>query len=96
MTQFIQGCKYRRGIVLYHLKEHTSQMRLILFRKGSVVASFTLYFNALDSFQVLFLMDAVDVDHTLGKMPVVQSNQTTANFSSSSGQSLIAIIFTKV
>ncbi|XP_065060769.1 uncharacterized protein LOC135688019 isoform X3 [Rhopilema esculentum] len=49
-------------------------------RKGSVIASFTLYFNALDSFQALFLMDAIDNDHYLGKLPIVENK--TASFSS--------------
>ena len=50
-----------------------------------MVASFTLYFTALDSFQTLFLMDSVNVDHYLGKLPVVQSNQTVPNITSPSG-----------
>ncbi|XP_065060766.1 uncharacterized protein LOC135688018 [Rhopilema esculentum] len=48
--------------------------------EGSVIASFTLHFTALDSFQALFLMDAIDNDHYLGKLPIVENK--TASFSS--------------
>ena len=49
-----------------------------------MIASFTLYFTALDSFQALFLMDAIDNDRYLGKLPIVGNK--TANFSSSTGR----------
>ena len=61
---------------------------ILLFRlfpsEGSVIASFTLNFTALDSFQALFLMDAIDNDYYLGKLPIVR-NKTTS-FSSPTGR----------
>ena len=53
-----------------------------------MIASFTMYFTALDSFQALFFMDSVNVDHYLSKLPIVQSNQTLPNITSPTGMSV--------
>ncbi|XP_065061366.1 uncharacterized protein LOC135688444 isoform X2 [Rhopilema esculentum] len=62
------------------LKRTYDLVQLHNLSPGSVIASFTLYFTALDSFQALFLMDAIDNDHYLGKLPIVENK--TASFSS--------------
>ena len=49
-----------------------------------MIASFKLYFHALDSFQALFIMDAINNDHYLGKLPIVTSQ--TANLTSPTGK----------
>ena len=58
-----------------------------------MIASFTLYFNALDSFQALFLMDSINVDNYLSKLPIVSNNQTVPNITSPTGMSLFSQYF---
>ncbi|XP_065061575.1 uncharacterized protein LOC135688582 isoform X2 [Rhopilema esculentum] len=43
---------------------------------GSIVATFTLYFTGLDSFQMLLLQDAVKEDKYIGKLKILSSNDS--------------------
>eukprot|EP00794_Sanderia_malayensis_P015286 gene15286-16863_t len=43
-------------------------------KKGSVAANFTLYFSALDSFQILLLQDSVETDKYIGKIKLLKSD----------------------
>ena len=45
-------------------------------RKGSVIATFTLSFAGIDSFQLLLLQDAISDDKYIGKLKIISSNST--------------------
>ena len=40
------------------------------------MATFTLYFTGLDSFQMLLLQDAVEEDKYIGKLKIISSNNS--------------------
>ena len=40
------------------------------------MATFTLYFTGLDSFQMLLLQDAVEEDKYIGKLKILSSNDS--------------------
>ena len=56
-------------------------------RCGSVIASFTIFFTAFDSFQTVYVVDAIEVDGFLGKLPIVRPvNGTNVILSINTGE----------
>ena len=45
-------------------------------RSGSVIATFTLYFRGIDSFQMLLLQESIQDDQYLGKLKIIGANAT--------------------
>ena len=45
---------------------------LVIHRNGSVIVNLTLDFLSFDSFQFLLLQDSIEVDKSLGKIPLNQ------------------------
>jgi hypothetical protein len=69
-----------------------SELILLFFiRKGSLIAEFTVLFSYIDSFQLVYLMDSLEVGQAFqifdGKIAI--SLQTTSNFSALTGNIII-------